>query len=620
MDLQVRKKLFSFLLLFLVCLLFFYKALFSLKPLGLDALGHLSKIAYLRIFPFADWDMAWYSGTLFLKLYAPLSYYLAALFPNFIFGLNFLGFLSIFFCSVGIYLYINYLTKDNIASLFSGLSFLSVLSISFYYIGVGNHPWIISLWTLPFSLYFLERFIKEKRVEYFIVYCLLFSFGILFHVLVGFLIGLSMIFRLGVNGVNFKNFKKIFIFGIIPVLISSFWFFPFLMNGNNFSSGYSGVVPRVSQVFGFDIEIFWAKQVGGIGVLIYFFIFSLIFYFMKFRKDKRLLSLFLTIVAVFFLFFGGLFSHYPYGVSAIRFILPLNIFLSLFVGVIFSKAEFFKNRKLFYLLFVILFVGLIWNAFIINENYEKFSHSDKDSRYGIMLDIYENLPFEDNFTNYRFGVSHFVFGEVINYFYPRVSQTFGYQDAGMLNAPSYYDMRWNIWASENVNDSIYWLDWFGIRYFEVETNDNFDKFLNDSRFLENFSYFDKGYDFYLFEYLDAKQIFTLVDNLENSTLGNEKNFSWERSHPDKAIVRYNSIDSDDVVVFKEFYHKSWAARDIVSGEKLVICEVGPGFMAVYPEVSSLGVEFYQVRTIHEYIGWALTILGLIILFGIFLVE
>src|SRR3989344_7088021 len=92
----------------LVCLILFYKPLFSGQPLGLDTLGHLSKISYIQQYPFADWDMSWYSGTLFLKLYPPLFYYLSAIFPNSILTANFLSFLSIVFSSLGIYFLIRY--------------------------------------------------------------------------------------------------------------------------------------------------------------------------------------------------------------------------------------------------------------------------------------------------------------------------------------------------------------------------------------------------------------------------------------------------------------------------------------------------------------------------------
>src|SRR3989344_7316834 len=137
----MKKRVLSITIILAVTLLLFYKPLFSNQPLGLDTLGHLSKVSYLKQYPFADWDMSWYSGTLFLKLYPPLFYYLASLFPNVFFGANFLSFLSIFLTSIGIYFLIRYKTKDEKLSLFCGLSYLTVLSISYYWVAVGNLPY-----------------------------------------------------------------------------------------------------------------------------------------------------------------------------------------------------------------------------------------------------------------------------------------------------------------------------------------------------------------------------------------------------------------------------------------------------------------------------------------------
>ncbi len=223
-----KKQIFSIGIILLVSLILFYKPLFSNQPLGLDSLGHLSKVSYLKLYPFSNWDMSWYSGTLFLKLYSPLFYYLASLFPNTFFIVNLICFLSILLTSMGIYLLVNNKTKNETIALFSGIGFLSVLSISYYWIGTGNLPYFSALWTIPFSLYFLEKSLETKTKKYFVFYSLVFLIGILTHIVVGFLIGVLMITRLLFDGLNLNNFKKILFYGLIPVLLSSFWFIPFL--------------------------------------------------------------------------------------------------------------------------------------------------------------------------------------------------------------------------------------------------------------------------------------------------------------------------------------------------------------------------------------------------------
>lgn len=608
------RKILPLVIICMVCFVLFYNPITEGQPLGLDAIGHLSKISYLKNYPLADWDMSWYSGALFLKMYAPLLYYIVAIFPNPIYAINIICFLSILFCSLGIYWYVFYLTKKRNIGLYSGLSFLTVLSLSFYYISVGNHPWIASLWALPLSLYFLERSLKENKKKHFVIYSLIFSLGIITHVLVGALIGITMIIRIGMDGINLSNFKKIIVYGIIPVLISSFWFFPFLTYRNNFFGGYEGQIPELRQLFGFHNEITWGSFSSGIGILAYIFVFSLLF-FKRYCKDKVALFLLISIFIFGIIFFGGLGSHYPYGVEPVRFILPFSILLSIFIGVVFDRAKLSKYSLLTAFLVILLVSGLIWNFMIIQKNYNQFAYYREDSRYGIFQDIMQKgLPIEDKFTNYRFGTSKFVFGENLNYFYPHVSQTLGYQDAGMLNAPRYYDMRWNIWISDNINDSFYWLDWLGIKYIESEGLDSNStkKFENDSHFRKVMTYTGR-YNFVLFEYLDAKQIISLVDYVNTSSFGKEKEFVWGRDNPDEAIITYNLIDKNDVVLFKEFYHKSWKAKDIETGHKLEIKETDAGFMMVYPELSSRGIVFYQSKTTEEIIGFILSILGILLL-------
>jgi len=611
----MKKNALYLIIIGLACLILFYKPLFSGQPLGLDTLGHLSKVSYIHQYSLANWDMSWYSGTLFLKLYSPLFYYIAAVFPSPILAGNFISFLSILLSSIGIYLLVRYKTKNERVSLLSGLSYLTVLSISYYWISTGNLPYFFALWTIPFSLYFLEKSIIEKKKVYFVVYSIIFAIGILTHIVIGFLIGVLMILRFLFEGFNLANIKRIVLYGLLPVLISSFWFIPFLFYSSS-AGGYEGYIPTLIQLFGFKDNIAWGLQAGGIGILAYLFIFTLLF-LKKYWKNKQILFYLSSVIILGFLLLGGLGSHYPLGVDPVRFVLPFSILLICFLGLVSNELGIFKRKWIFVLICLILIIGIAWNAAIINKNFERFSYYKVDSRYGIFLDIMNDnkFPIKNEFTNYRFGTSKFIFGETLNYFMPCVSQTFGYQDAGMLNAPRYYDMRWHIWTSNDTNDAIYWLDWFGIKYFESENLDFVDKFKADERFriILNSS---EGYDFTLFEYLKPKHIISLVDSVNSPSLDKEKEFSWERTNPDKVIVRYDSLDKNDAVVFKEFYHKSWKAKDIQLGVQYNLEKVGPGFMAVHPLPDSKGVIFYQSKTIEEIFGLILTILGIITLIRI----
>ena len=614
MDIQKIKKILPFFcIIFIICFILFYKPLFSNQPLGMDSLGHLSKISYLKEYPLANWDMSWYSGTLFLKLYPPLFYYISSVFSNSFFAENFLSFLSILFTSFGLFILVKYYTKKNTISLFCGISYLTILSLSYYWISTANLPYFFSLWTIPFSLYFLEKAIIEKRKGDFIFYSIIFSIGILTHVVTGFLIGIFMVVRIFMGGFNLKNIKKIFVYGSIPVLLSCFWFFPFLIYSNS-SRGYTGYVPGPQFLFGFG-ECCWGLEAGGIGVLAFLAIFTVLFIKKYYKIKKILFDLFLSII-LGFLTFGGLGNHYPYGVDPVRFVLPFSILLILFIGLAVNEIKLFNKKLFFIFLYLILIIGIIWNFNIINQNYNEYSYVGLGSRYGIIQDIMKNpdFPIKNEVTNFRFGTNHFVFGETINYFMPLVSQTFGYQDEGMLNVSRYYDMEWNIYTSENINNSIYWLDWFAIKYFESEglNSNNTIKFEKDNRFKQIMNYSGE-YNFVLFEYLDAKPIISLVDNLSNSSIGKEEEFQWERANPDEAIIKYDSINKGNVVLFKESYHQTWKAKDLTSGKELEIIKIGPGFMAVYPGIDSKGVIFYQTKTTWDKIGFLFTLLAIFLL-------
>ena len=605
------KKNWEIFLIVFVTLILFYKPLFSNQPLGLDAIGHLSKVSYIQQFSFADWDMSWYSGSLFLKMYPPLFYYVVSVFSNIFFGSNLICFLSLLFTVIGIYLLVNYLTKDRKIALISGLSFFTVLSISYYWIATGNLPYFAALWTIPFSLYFLEKAIKEKSKKYFVFFSLTFFISIITHVVTGFLIGLFMIIRFLFKGFNKKNIKKILFYGGVPVLLSAFWFIPFLFFSSS-AGEYRGYIPRPLQLFGLTDAVAWGLHAGGIGVILFLFVTIIFLSWSKIKKISKVTKYYLFLLGIlFFLLMGGLGKHYPYGVDPVRFILPFAIFLITSSALLIAKSKILKNNMLVVGLILLLIGGIAWNISITNQNLDRFSHYKEDSRYGIFNEILEKgLPIENKIDNYRFGTSKFIFGETLTYFMPSISQTFGYQDAGMLNAPRYYDMRWNIWTSEDINDSIYWLDWFGIKYFEVESSETSNKFINDSRFVPIMNY-SKGYNFVLYEYLYAKPIISLVNN---GKMEDVKEFNFKRSHPDEIEITYNNFDKDDVILFKEFYHKNWVAKELNSDKKLEILEIEPGFMAVYPEENSIGVKLYYQKDFVEYFSIFLSLMSFIFLF------
>ncbi len=614
----------SIFLIVLISLILYHNPLFSNKPLGLDALGHISKISYLKEFGLnVNWDLAWYNGAPFLAYYSPLYYWAGYFFSNIIFGANFLCFLSILLTAVGVFFLINYYSKNKIYSLIFSLFFLSVLCTSYYYVSVGNSPYVFGIFTIPFALLFLEKSLESKKYN-FLIYSLFFVLAYLTHIFIALVLFLLVALRIGVYFYIHKNKDSVrkfigrgCIYLGIPLLISCFWFFPFLSKSESFIGDGLGYVPIPTHLFGFGNYIIWGKAPGEIGVLFSLFIISL-FFIKKYFKDKDEKIIFLTISSVLLLLLleGILWKFYPTGVGAIRFILPFSVLACVFSGIMFSKI-FKNNKKVIFLLIALLLMALIVNYKMINENYEKYSYNSNDSRYGLVNAVYslDDFPLNNSFSNYRFGTSRYIFSETLNYELPGQSQTWGYFDQGMLYPKELNDFKKTVWASNDINLTIDYLDDYGIRYFEIGGKDlEFDeKFNKSDEFALTINKNFADYSFKIYEYLNAKHIISLVDYANETSFGEEKDFEWERNNPDEVIVRYNSLDENDAVLFKESYHKSWKAKELISGENLQIFKTSTGFMYVNPPLSSKGVVFYQAKTFKENLGIFLTLLGVILL-------
>jgi len=643
MKKETKIILFSSLLIFLVSLVLYFKVLVANLPLGLDAIGHISKVAYLQEFGFVDWNHAWYAGTSFLKFYSPLQYLLASLFSSSIFGINFLGFLSIFLTSLGIYFLVREYSQE-IWAFISGISFLTVLATSYYFVAVGNHPYIFALWTLPFSLFFLEKSLKNNSFYPFFIITA--SLSIISHLFLGvFLFFICAVRFLFLNTSIIKRLKILCIYLIPAGLLSAWWWVAFLSKSSSFAGGSSGYIAHPLHLLGLGKYMIWGRSPGEIGVLFVLFLVSLIVYFIyfkNFKKNNYLKFIFFVCLFSFFCLVGGLGNFYPFGVGAVRFILPFSILSSIFIGLVLPKL---KGKIILLLIGVFLLIGLLWNFYLININFENNSYNDENSRYGFLKDLHENnkLPFNDSFENYRFGTCHYIFGESITYFYPYLSQTFGYYDQGILSPEMKHLMYDSIWKGNDSNSTFYFLDWYAIKYFEFEKYSNYNvKFIEEkfNIYLEEDFY---DYPFIIYEYLDFKPIASyiktnvysvnsididLIRNMAEKNIGIKENipiessenitfnFPYEalpleisRNSPDKMEIKYNYSEGA-VILIKESFHKNWNAKDIESDGTLKIYPAGPNMMLVIPEKDSVGIVLFQSRT---YFGLILTFIGIILM-------
>jgi uncharacterized membrane protein len=642
----------SIILLLLIGILLFHDTLISNKPLGADTIGHLSRVVIVKNNPFSSWKQAWYCGMPLLKSYSPFYFYFLALFSNIIFWSNFFTTLSILLSAFGIFLLVYLKSKKILPSLISGICFFTVLAISYYYVATGNIPYVFSLFLLPFSLYFFEKSIKNKN--YFLIYTFFFVLSILSHILIAFCIIILMIIRLYfLTGLKIGYLKKLFIYLVPGILISCFWFIPFLSKTSQYIGVSEEYSPSLSNLFAITDHFIWGVSPGQIGIILYIGVFLLLlipFYY----KSKYIKFLLISSFILFFLVINIFGNIYPSGISPSRLILPFSVVLSMFIGLVISKLD--KNKILYFLLIVFVFSLLLFGIFInmkiINKNFKYYSYIDNRSRYFFMDEITKNISFPLNktFDNYRFASKNYVFSETLNFFLPGQSQIGGYNVQGILYPLTIDVMKDKLWKSDDLNSTLFYLDYFGIKYFEVDKWGSFDmqyKFSKNPELFEKvFQNNDYGHSFKLYRYTQATPIISLLNtnvrNLNNSiniTTLSEKNigfkkflyleskntikidneykmlnFSWKRPNPDKVIIEYNLIDKGSIILFKEFYHKSWRAKEYPSKKNLEIYRSINNLMVVIPDIDSDKVIFYQSKTLFDYIGYILTIFGLILLF------
>jgi hypothetical protein len=643
--------------LFLISFILFHDAALENSPLGLDALGHLSKVSYIKKFGFPSWDMSWYCGAAFLKFYPPLMYIFLSFFENPAFGMNLLSFLSIFLTSVGIYMAAYEISAKSLPPFFSGLLFLTVLNISYYYISVGNHPYVFAMWTLPFSLLFYERLKKEKNAVLLLNLTLLIS--ILSHIFVA-LCAFSLLFLRSLLSNKFdarELSSKLFNFVIVvlpSILISGFWLVPFITHSLHLINGDAEYTPTLIQLMGFGERTTWGISAGSIGVPFFLFLYSA-YIFLTTRKlrTSNLSYLFLSAIVFLFALFGGLINFYPKGIGAIRFILPLSIIMCIFSPLLLEAQRFYYEKKKFIFLLSLIVSGLLWNYNTIYVNYTFFSHNGDDSHYNFMKEIIKNpdFPIDDVYENERFGVGNYYFAAGFNYFFPSYQQTSGYYDQGILYPDVHWPMLESIRGFTTINETLFFLDWYGVRYFSVMLNDEFDiasKFENDSRFRVVMKNTTSNHPFVIYEYRDYNPIVSLIRGnvssskafsvesfmelarknvnsrflitiISDDDISINKNYSllpfnYSRPSPDKIEINFSTIENGDAIIIREYYYPSWRAKEFPSGKMLKIYEAGPHFMVVFPDEGSSSVVLYHDMTIYDYVGFILSLIGILLLF------
>jgi len=648
--LKVNKKIVYILIVFLVALILYYKPLFSNNPLGLDTLGHLSKVSYLKEFGSVKWDASWYNGGPFLKFYPPLYYYFVMLFSNVYLGSNLACFLSIILTALGIFLIVDKYSNVN-NSLIASLFFLSVINIHYYWIVVGNQPFLFALWTIPFSIFFLDKALEKKI--YFLPYSLIFLIGILSHIFIGLCLSLIVFIRLIFNEKNVKGFFKKSYFIIIPLGLSCFWLLPFLTHSSSYVGETFEIELSIEAILGFITELFglgnylaWGIGSFSIGLSLIIYLIALFKFFPSKNNPNFYKFLIITSVILFLLSIGILGKYYPTGIAPIRFFPIFSIFLAIIIGIMLKDSK----KEFYFISVAILTIALIINYNFVMINYNEHSYCCNDLKYGKFANIYDE--FSDfsflNETEYRFGAARFPFSKSFTYVFPEIPQTSGYYDQGILYQDTFFKMKEGIWYLNDTNKTLYYLDWFGIKYLELSGGylESEWKFKNKS-FKLVYVRNSTDYPYKIYEYKKAKPIISVmktnllsyetIDENEIEKMASENkntevivpfisrekinisnkylpiNSKIARKSPDYIEIE-SDFDGKSAVLFREFYDPSWKAKEYPNEKEISIYQTANNLMLIIPEKNANKIIIYQSKSRVDYIGIITSIIFLILLF------
>jgi len=594
--------------------------------------------------------MAWYAGTDLFTSYPPMMYVLAYLLWNSIIAVNMLSFLSIFLTAAGIYLLVQKLTKKQHAALFSALLFLTVLNLSYYYIVVGNLPFIFAMWTLPFSMFFLEK--SEENKKYVYALWLVVSISILSHIFISMCVVFLLFLRIVLNySIRLDKIVQIIFACIVKILpgmlLAGFWLIPFLGYSNSFIGDKEYINPL--RLLGFGNKTMWGNSAEEIGIAFAFFLFAVYLFLKKekLRQDKNVRYLFVSSIIFLLMLLGVLGSYYPTGIGAIRFIIPVSILACIYAGVIFEKEKIFYSKKTVFLIVLLLVVGLALNYYNTGINYSNFSYNNEASAYGFFKEIMKNpkFPIVGGSENWRFGSHNYYLAEPLNYFFPKQPQTSGYYDQQIIYPEIHYAMIAAMRGEKSLNESLFFLDWYAVKYFSTSKRGH--SFWSSPLLEEVFGEESNGKNITIYEYkqpnpiislirgniisvpkLDAGYIdslakknmnsYTIIPILSNENINIENNYEvlpyeYSRDNPDKIEISFNSIKKGDAVLIREYYQSFWKAKEFPSGKELEIYQTGPNFMLVLPSEEAKSVLFYQETTLLEYIGYLTSIFGILII-------
>jgi hypothetical protein len=326
-----------------------------------DALIHF-KIPY--------WDFGIYYGYPFLKFYAPLYYYLSAVFVfitggNLVFGTKLLLFVCHIMSAVTMFFFVRKFLKDSGAAFIASLAYAFAFWHLFHIIWMSRYPVALIYVLVPLCFLNVLRYVENQTISRAIFTGLSFGLALLVHPQFGiFTILFSLLFALPyINGLK----VKIFLWSAVSLLaLSGFSILPFIIEGRRFLNPFS--IERYVNV-SLPAILEWANGINRhgswykgeyIGLSITFM--ALLGLFKATKDNQKLrLPMYFGILLCFLFTFGlaipGFKWFYQlFGMIPKRFLVFLVIFLSIYAANGYLLLTKYFKRALIPLIIVALII------------------------------------------------------------------------------------------------------------------------------------------------------------------------------------------------------------------------------------------------------------------------
>ncbi len=539
-------------------MLAYLSGLLTGNPKGIDTYAYLTKIRLtIDYFPHINWNPYWDSGTPFwIWSYPPAAMTFTAALVKILNitaeqGLTMMAITSFIIFLLGIYYFINHLTKSSLTALLTILVLVSSPSTWSWWNG-GNYVRVFGLGILGLALLFnlrhLELVVLGKWQKGFYILSIL-SLGLALssHLLIGgIVVSLLFLFFL-FSDLSWQRKSKEFLKVFLPGLfLSSYWYIPLFLTGKP-ASRFFGRDPA----FAIDFKNFIAPVVNeenfslsgsvlpffGFGI----FIFLILLIFRKLKVEsfqKRIaVSLFLASLAAFIYNSIGHISFYPetwyiIGFPPITAFSIFGIFLVIFSGLIIGLSLQSTN-KYFRLLVLLLALILVSRRTYLDLNYLRGAVDDVLTP-GSLQSINQQAISVNYPTNFRFGTDSAFVADWFNYKYD-VYQTRDYFGQGITypDWQNWFETATWYWQG-NYDETNFLLDWYGVKEFFVgNPHYRYKKFLKreDIYTVENHKtpIWQEGtppLELYQFNYLNASPILTARNSGVFLVIGRKEGYDF----------------------------------------------------------------------------------------------